>query len=168
VTFILFELFEPERETLQIYPEAMIEFTVFYLIFVFCFIFPPSAFVSAGITVSNLFDSWLGSEDLQFVQYHLSRTLATVIIHSLLPLGFFGGVLLVEGYAQLLLLVQTPLGLGFLSLSVLLPAAAAFKVFFWWTNNWSSHPLVNSLTSYANNGRQWNDVASEINAEFRR
>lgn len=146
----------------------MIEFTAFYLIFVFCFIFPPSAFVSAGITISNLFDSWLGSEDLQFVQYHLARTLTTVVIHSLLPLGFFGGVLLVEGLDQLLSLVQTPLGLGFLCLSALLPVIAAAKVFSWWTNNWNSHPLVVSLTVYATNGRHWNDVASEINAEFRR
>lgn len=146
----------------------MIEFTVFYVIFVFCFIFPPSAFVSAGITVSNLFDSWLGSEDLQFVQYHLRRSLTTLIVHSCLPLGYFGGLLLVESLQKLLLLVQNPIWLAVFTFSSILPLIVTVKVFWWWQNNWESHPLVTSLTAYASNTIQWTDVASEINAEFRR
>lgn len=146
----------------------MIEFTVFYFIFVFCFVFPPSAFVSAGLTIANLFDTWLGSEDLQFVHYHLRRTLVTVLTHSLLPLGYFSGFFFVESFSQLLLLLQKPLWLGFFCFSLILPLAAVTKVYFWWKNNWSSHPLVKLLCTYANNGRQWTDVASEINTEFRR
>lgn len=146
----------------------MIEFTVFYVIFVFCFLFPPSAFVNAGITIPQLFSSWLGSEDLQFVQYHLKRTVTTVIFHSLLPLGYFGGILLTEGLNQLLILVITPLGFVFLVFSVLLPMAGSIKLMLWCANNWTYHPFVVLLTSYADNGRTWADVASEINAEFRR
>lgn len=146
----------------------MVEFTIFYAVFVFCFVFPPSAFINAGITVSNIFGSWLGSEDLQFVQYHLKRTLTTVVVHSLLPLGYFAGLLLLDGVHQLLILVQNPLWSGLLCLSVVIPAIAAVKVFFWWTNNWKSHPLVVSLNTYADGGRSWTDVSSEINTEFRR
>lgn len=146
----------------------MIEFTIFYAVFVFCFVFPPSAFVNAGVTVSHIFGSYLGSEDLQFVQYHLKRTLTTVVVHSLLPLGYFAGIFVLGGVSQLLSLLQTPLWLGFLYLSVVVPAVASVKVFFWWTNDWKSHPLVSSLKVYADGGRSWTDVASEINTEFRR
>jgi hypothetical protein len=52
-----------------------------------CFVFPPNEFVSAGFTVEYLFANWLGSEDLQFVQYHIRRSVATLLTHSLLPLG---------------------------------------------------------------------------------
>lgn len=146
----------------------MIEFTVFYVIFVFCFVFPPSAFVSAGITVANLFESLLGSEDLQFMQYHLRRTGTTVFVHSCLPLGYFCGLVLVEGLQQLLSLVQNPIWLSVVIFCVLLPLIAAAKVFFWWHNNWKSHPLVTSLSAYGSDTIQWTDVASEINVEFRR
>lgn len=146
----------------------MIEFTVFYVIFVFCFVFPPSAFVSAGITVSNIFHSWLGSEDLQFVQYHLRRTLATIVIHSLLPLGYFAGILLVDGLQKVLLLLESPLATSVFYLSALTPLILSVRVFFWSTNNWCSHPLVLSLAEYADSGRSWIEVASEINTEFRR
>lgn len=145
----------------------MLEFTAFYIIFSFCFVFPPSAFVSAGLTISNLFDSWLGSEDIQFVLYQLRRTSATVLVHSLLPFGFFGGLLLTEGWQEVVLLLQNPLWKFLLCISIILPSLATLKVVNWRRKNWQSHPLVQSLTHYANSGRTWTDVASEINSEFR-
>ena len=47
----------------------------------------PTEFHSAGLTVQNLLSGWLGSEDAAFVPYHLRRTAATLLCHSLLPLG---------------------------------------------------------------------------------
>lgn len=146
----------------------MLEFTAFYVIFSFCFVFPPSAFTSAGLTVPNLLASWLGSEDLQFIQYHLGLTCATLLVHSLLPLGYFSGIALTEGLGALASLLEKPLWLGFFGVSLILPCLAAARVYIWKHNEWDAHPLVISLKAYANSGRNWQDVAAEINIEFRR
>lgn len=64
-----------------------VTFTLAYLVFAVCFVFTPNEFYSAGLTVQNLLSGWLGSEDAAFVPYHLRRTSATLLCHSLLPLG---------------------------------------------------------------------------------
>lgn len=149
----------------------MFEFSVFYIIFCFCFVFPPSAFISVGLTVANILHSWLGSEDLQFVQYQLRRTSATMIIHSFLPLGYFGGLALSDGIQTVLSLIQNSYSwLVFFNLCLLLPLFTTAIVFLWTSANWQTHPLVKSLSKYAanNSNGQWKDVAAEINTEFRR
>ena len=65
----------------------MIVFTLAYVLVSLCFVAPPREFVSAGLTVQNILSSYLGSEDMDFVGYHLKRTTSTLLIHSLLPLG---------------------------------------------------------------------------------
>ncbi len=62
-------------------------FSLGYFIVAICLIVPPREFVSLGLTVQNLFSSYLGMEDLHFVSFHLKRTAVTVLFHSLLPLG---------------------------------------------------------------------------------
>lgn len=64
-----------------------LSFTFAYIVFSFCFVFTPNEFRSAGLTIQNLFWSWLGSEDVGFIQYHVRRTSITVLVHSALPLG---------------------------------------------------------------------------------
>ena len=65
----------------------MIVFTIAYALVSLCFVAPPREFVSAGLTVQNILSGCLGSEDMDFVGYHLKRTTSTVLLHSLLPLG---------------------------------------------------------------------------------
>ncbi|XP_033712393.1 E3 ubiquitin-protein ligase TM129 isoform X2 [Tursiops truncatus] len=67
-----------------------VTFTLAYVVFAVCFVFTPTEFHSAGLTVQNLLSGWLGSEDAAFVPYHLRRTAATLLCHSLLPLGCGG------------------------------------------------------------------------------
>lgn len=62
-------------------------FTLAYVVFSLCFVFTPNEFRSAGLTVQNVFSSWLGSEDAGFIQYHVRRTSVTLLLHSALPLG---------------------------------------------------------------------------------
>lgn len=62
-------------------------FTLAYIVFSLCFVSTPNEFRSAGLTIQNLFSSWLGSEDVGFIQYHVRRTSITVLVHSALPLG---------------------------------------------------------------------------------
>jgi len=64
-----------------------VAFSLFYWLVAFCFIASPTEFQSAGITIQNLFASWLGSETTSFVDYHIRRTATTIIFHASLPLG---------------------------------------------------------------------------------
>ena len=67
--------------------DTAILYTIIYCFFAGIFVAPPSEFVSAGITIQNLLSDWLGSEDFNFIYYHIKRTSATLIVHSLIPLG---------------------------------------------------------------------------------
>ena len=58
-----------------------------YLLIALCVVVPPTEFRSAGLTVQNLLSTWLGSEDVYFIHYHVKRTTATVLVHSVLPIG---------------------------------------------------------------------------------
>ncbi|KAG8138647.1 hypothetical protein E2320_001455 [Naja naja] len=62
-------------------------FTLAYLVLAVCFVFPPSEFHLAGLTVQNLLGTWLGSEDVAFVHYHLRRGTGTLLAHAALPLA---------------------------------------------------------------------------------
>jgi hypothetical protein len=62
-------------------------FSLGYFIVAVCLVVPPREFVSLGLTVQNLFSSYLGMEDLHFISFHLKRTAVTILFHSLLPLG---------------------------------------------------------------------------------
>ncbi|XP_077957098.1 E3 ubiquitin-protein ligase TM129 isoform X10 [Gasterosteus aculeatus] len=69
-----------------------LSFTLAYVVLSLCFVFTPNEFRSAGLTVQNLFSSWLGSEDVGFIQYHVRRTSITLLVHSALPLGYYMGM----------------------------------------------------------------------------
>ena len=62
-------------------------YSVAYVLLSICLIAPPTEFVSLGLTVQNVLAGYLGSEDMNFIYYHIKRTTATLIFHSLLPLG---------------------------------------------------------------------------------
>ena len=68
-----------EAEYYEIY------FSFVYFFIVLCFIVPPRELTAAGLTVQNLFSTCLGSEDVDFVGYHLKRTTITLGIHSCFP-----------------------------------------------------------------------------------
>ena len=121
----------------------------------------------AGLTVADLFSSWLGSEDVQFVDYHVRRTFATVIVHSLLPLGFFAGLLVVQGYRVLLALLNSPPWVAVFALSILFPVFQLARVWSWRRNFWENHPLMKSLAAWAVQDRTVREVTALINAEFR-
>lgn len=66
---------------------AGVLFSFAYAVFSACILVPPTEFVSAGLTVQNVFGNWLGSEDVDFVHFHIRRTTATLFVHSFVPLG---------------------------------------------------------------------------------
>ncbi|XP_065071175.1 E3 ubiquitin-protein ligase TM129-like isoform X3 [Rhopilema esculentum] len=113
-----------------------------------------------------MFSSYLGSEDFDFILYHVRRTTATVLVHSFIPLGYYFGLAFASEKVDLL----DPAKSGqFASIVLLIGLSSAFcgiltaKLWSW--NNWKHHPLCKALASH---GRTWMEVAAQINIEFRR
>ena len=67
--------------------EPGIFFTLVYTVIAICFILSPKEFETAGLTIQTMFSSYLGSEDFDFILYHVRRTTVTVLVHSFIPLG---------------------------------------------------------------------------------
>lgn len=67
-------------------------FTVLYILLSICIIYPPIEFIAAGFTVASVFGSFLGSEDEEFVRFHLRRSSLTLFVYTLLPLGYVMGL----------------------------------------------------------------------------
>ena len=67
--------------------ESELLFTLVYLVVSVCFILSPKEFQTAGLTVQGLFSSYLGSENRDFIRYHIKRTTVTVLVHCFFPLG---------------------------------------------------------------------------------
>lgn len=71
-----------------------IAYTLLYTLLTICIIYPPIEFVSAGLTIPIIFSKILGSEEEQFVRYHIKRSALTLLIYSLLPFGYVLGLLM--------------------------------------------------------------------------
>ncbi|KAJ8316912.1 hypothetical protein KUTeg_004816 [Tegillarca granosa] len=143
-------------------------FTLLYIFFSLCLIAPPTEFVSAGITIQNVLSNFLGSEDMNFIYYHIKRTSATVFVHSLFPLGYY--VCLGLFSPQLQLFYPWDLNAKwklFLAICLILPLVAAGLIYYWSRRKWDNHPIARQL-HYLGNGDSWRAVASSINIEFRR
>ncbi|XP_069451035.1 E3 ubiquitin-protein ligase TM129 [Ovis canadensis] len=146
-----------------------VTFTLAYLVFAVCFVFTPTEFHSAGLTVQNLLSGWLGSEDAAFVPYHLRRTAATLLCHSLLPLGYYVGMCFAASEKQLYYPSQTPeTWRAFLLLALMLPTITCTLIYYWSRDRWARHPLARTLALYALPRSGWRAVASSVNTEFRR
>ncbi|XP_041847171.1 E3 ubiquitin-protein ligase TM129 isoform X1 [Melanotaenia boesemani] len=146
-----------------------LSFTLAYVVFALCFIFTPNEFRAAGLTVQNVFGSWLGSEDVGFIQYHLRRTSITILVHSALPLGYYLGMSVAApenvGYVQ-----QVSDGWTvFLLVSLLLHLASWMLVIYWSCCHWKHHPISRALQAHVQPPySSWGSVATSINTEFRR
>lgn len=147
-------------------------FILFYILLVFCVITPPSELFSAGFTVQNVFSDYIGSEQLDFVGYHMRRTSITLIVHSLLPLGFVLGFTLVNSnnYEESIIQFET---LGFMwSLCMVCCLSFSFIcvliVFHWMNSNWAAHPIAVELSKLTMSTEGWRSIMSSINLEFRR
>jgi len=64
-------------------------FSFAYVLVSLCIVCPPTEFINAGLTVQNVLAPMLGSEQMDFVHYHIRRTTSTVLIHAVLPIGQF-------------------------------------------------------------------------------
>ncbi|XP_048826240.1 E3 ubiquitin-protein ligase TM129 [Brienomyrus brachyistius] len=146
-----------------------VTFTVAYVVFVFCFVFTPNEFRSAGVTVQNIFSGWLGSEDINFIEYHIKRTSVTLLVHSVLPLGYYAGMCVAAPYKNLTYLPLASEGWQlYFAMCVTLPLLSGLLVLHWSRDKWAQHPISRKLMAHALPQSRWRAVASSINTEFRR
>ncbi|XP_072291711.1 E3 ubiquitin-protein ligase TM129 isoform X2 [Eucyclogobius newberryi] len=147
-----------------------LSFTLAYWVFCLCFVFTPNEFRSAGLTVQNLFSSWLGSEDMGFVQYHIRRSSVTLLVHSALPLGYYLGMCLAapEHHMEHILEVSEAWQL-YLLVALSVHVGAWTLVVYWAMWKWENHPISRMLQIHTQPPhRSWGSLAASLNTEFRR
>lgn len=148
---------------------AFLFYSLFYCLISGCLVYPPTEFVSAGLTVKDIFAAFLGRENDYFVQYHIRRSTLTLLVHSALPLGYILGLIFFghdnamgQRDIQILGYNLWP----FFVCCTLLPLYVFYKIFYWLSNDWSTHPIAENLSVYCNNNTNWILVASDINREY--
>lgn len=143
-------------------------YSTVYGFFCLCFVAPPTEFVSAGLTLQTICASYLGSEDINFVDYHIRRATVTALVHALLPLGYYLCLALLAPELSLLAVWElTPVGQAIFSICLLLPLTVLLFALYWHLDSWGNHPIAQELAQLSNGG-SWRAVASAINTEFRR
>lgn len=134
--------------------------TLFYVLFCVCVVYPPTEFVSAGFTIAHLFERFLGSENVNFIGYHMKRTSITVMVHAALPFGYVL-TLWCAGWRS----EWVPASF-YATLVIFL--LVAYKMLNWWEYEKKGHPVVKTLLPYVREGIDWRVIAAELNIEFRK
>lgn len=127
--------------------------------------------MGTGFTIENVFEKYLGSEQILFIQYHINRSCLMLMIHSIVPVVYFMSYYLYFGfkfpkncyvqYFWYLLIV----------LAVLLPICSLLLIYYYKQNNWKNHPIAKILSKHSNtpfDQNSWTAVAAQINSEYRR
>lgn len=114
--------------------EELVLYNIIYLLITFFLIYPPQEVQSAGLTLPVLFSSWLGSEQLCFVHYHIARISLTFVVHSFLPLGYY--LFMSLNIPELGLFPPYQTGTSefwrmFFMCSVLIPIGVGTMVYYW-------------------------------------
>lgn len=112
--------------------EDLFLYNIIYALIAFFLIYPPQEIQSAGLSLPTLLGPLLGSEQLCFVHYHLMRISLTIIVHSLLPLGYYIFIGFNLPHLNLFSLGETSqLWRAYLSLSVLFAIGIITLVYYW-------------------------------------
>ncbi|XP_045764082.1 E3 ubiquitin-protein ligase TM129 [Maniola jurtina] len=133
--------------------------TLFYILFSICVVYPPTEFISAGFTIPQLLDSYLGSENVNFIGYHMKRISITALIHSALPLGYT--LTLWCGGERGQWMPCFIIGTGIIHMLMM------YKIAQWWENDRRNHPVVKAMLPYVPPGFDWRILASNFNVEYR-
>ncbi|XP_063712838.1 transmembrane protein 129-like [Symsagittifera roscoffensis] len=80
------------------FPQQFVLFSGMYMLLSFFIVVPPHEVRQAGFSTEYLFASYLGNEMRDFVGYHMRRNSLNMLIHSLLPLGFYFSAVLCTDY----------------------------------------------------------------------
>lgn len=144
-------------------------FSLVFALFAFGLIYPPTEFESIGLTINNVFATYLGSIDIEFVQYHLRRTCLTLCIHTMLPTLYivcyylkFGQIIEYDTGVFLKFILWN----SFVIIGIILPVITAYIIYNWCKDDFAKHPLAQNLKKY--NRDNWLRAAVDVNSEYRR
>jgi hypothetical protein len=145
-------------------------YNLIYFLFSFFLIYPPQEIQSFGLSLPTLLAPLLGSEQLCFVHYHMVRICLTILIHSLLPLGYY--LFIGFNLSELNLFSLGHVNVfwqAYLSFSILFAIGLITLVYYWSLNDYVNHPIAVKLRNLASSRSDlaWKEVANEINREFR-
>ncbi|CAH2063881.1 unnamed protein product, partial [Iphiclides podalirius] len=133
--------------------------TLFYLLFSISIVIPPTEFVAAGFTIPQIFEGFLGSENVNFIGYHMKRITITAFVHCSLPLGYVFSLWLGG--------VRGPWMFSSAVATAMIPMLMCYKIISWWEYEKSKHPVVKPMICYAPPGSDWRVVANDINIAYR-
>lgn len=144
-------------------------FTLIYFLIVFCLVAPPIEFQRSGLTIEYILNGYLGSENVDFITYHIRRTTANLIFHSLLPFSYYVVLLLLHFVSSDHYQFNPWKGglywdVYFYLTSSITLLALTFG-YYWSWSNWKYHPIASNLKQF---DQRWRVVASSVNNEFRR
>lgn len=147
-------------------------FHLTFLLITYCIVYPPQEFISTGLTLNQicaqLFD--YSSEELEFIQYHQKRTILTLTIHTFIPFVY----IVCYNFNFHNPNYQYPNAIwyicwnSFAIFAYIVPLIGACLALYWYWQQFENHPLTKNLKKYTNTGRNWKEVATSINDEFRR
>lgn len=133
--------------------------TLCYALLCVCIIYPPAECVSAGFTIAHIFENFLGSENLNFVGYHMKKTTVTAMVHGGLPFGYVL-TLYCAGWRSEWVPVS-------FYATMIIFMLVAYRMLLWWEYEKKGHPVVKALQPYAAEAMDWRIVAGHLNNEFR-
>lgn len=149
--------------------ESELIFSFFYILLCACIVYPPTEFVSLGLTLDQVFANVLGLEEMDFVRYHQKRTSLTIFAHASLPALYFIIHFFrfsAEGDAN------EPFKATAWNLAQRVSLAAALfiptVIARWAQNDWKHHPISKLLNKFANLPNGYAAVAADIASECRR
>jgi hypothetical protein len=119
--------------------------------FAFFAVYPPTEVVSFGLSIPTLFSSLLGSEHMFFIYYHMLRILVTIVVHGILPLGYF---IFIGTFSDQLLFDRAKLSIWwhiYFNFSILIALLAFSLAFYWKRNYFSQHPVAVKLKRFSSN-----------------
>ncbi|KAJ8967946.1 hypothetical protein NQ314_002562 [Rhamnusium bicolor] len=149
-------------------PEVV--FTVLYFLLSVCILYPPTEFLTAGLTIQELFSNFLGAEQESFTTYHIRKSCLNLFVYSLLPLGYILSLCFL-GYVEEVTFLFTSYTLFwkvFATTSIIIPLLSLYQIRNWCISNFEQHPIAINLTKFCNNNVNWRSVANDIDIEFRR
>uniref|UniRef100_A0A0A9X5Y7 Transmembrane protein 129 n=1 Tax=Lygus hesperus TaxID=30085 RepID=A0A0A9X5Y7_LYGHE len=140
-------------------------FSLCYAVVSVCFVFKTKEFEAAGLTIENIFERILGKENDDFVTYHVRRTFVTRLIHSLLLPGYLFGLHYFHGIGVFEL--SNIWWSAFVVFAFTLPLYVVLFSLAWTFRNVKHHPLSTTLQKFARMDQSWEDVAEDINTEYK-
>lgn len=143
-------------------------YNLIYFLASFFLVYPPTEVQLIGFSIPTLFSSVLGSEQLCFIHYQITRICVTVLVHSAIPLGYYLFIGLAVPELDLFSIQEVSIYWQcYLLFSISFTIGLCTLVYYWSMNDFVNHPVSVKLKAMSN-AANWNQVANEINIEFRR